>query len=595
MLRNPLQKLGAFADRCEQSLGLLLLLSGVIGAALGIAGATFQGALEPAQLLMGSVTYDPGSTVYGMHMTMFTLVNYVLWPLLALTNSEVVSSIILCALIGIVAMQCLAMAIFIGVRNVYIAFLASIVAALWHLYGYGIAYPILLVGSSHTNGRIGFFFPLFAILLFAFSRIRLAFFLCGLSLLVHPSWGLWIAVCIFLVLVTSYRQVKPLVTARNIGAYFAGVGLSALAIVLHKIIFPIPAVAATTGGEPAARELFYDYIRYWDYHRQRFDNPGILQRELFYAAITLTLSIMIAVRRNTSAGKKLFARIMIVATILSAVLVFIPSWFPPDAFPQSLISLMPGRFINIPLFVAIPMLIGYLLEGKKTIPSLVTAAFCWVAAYYLRRFIPLEIPIPRRELAIVVAALGYAGYAYARKRVLRDSAGSYTWTNRILAPAAFAAVIVSPPYFIWHQIPQIRANFTAVSIPPGVKGKVLATFENYLLQAQSRVPTITPVIDGYAYSKSAALIGLNRELSDIYGVSLANPPRTGNTHRGAIVTSDYEQLWESRSCTDWERLAKKYNFGLIVTPPDLNLQLPRADNDRTWNKFLPHCKPPSAQ
>lgn len=582
-------KVGALADQFESSLGLLLVLSGLLGAGLGVANATFQAPLEPAQVLMGSVHYDPGSSMYGMHMAMFSLVNYVVWVFLAITKSEIVTSVILCALTGAVAMQCVALAIFIGVRNAYISFLCSLFVAYWHLYGYGIAYPIFLAGSPHTTGRIGLFFPAFAILLFAFSRFRLAFFLCGISLMVHASWGIWVAVCIFLVLVTSYKEVKPLVTARNLGAYFGGAGLSVLAVVIHKMIFPIPASAAG-GDKNAARQMFLNYIRDWDYHRQRFDHPGILKRELFYALIAAVLAVIMIRRKNTSPGEKLFARVLVVSTALSIPLVFIPSWFPAEVFPAWLITLIPGRFINISVLLAIPLLIGFLLERTKTIKGLLMIGFCWAVLTYARRFVPLEIPIPDRELGIIVTSIALAGFLYLRKERALPWPTTDRMSNIVLAVAALVGAAAAPPYVVWKAMPQVRANFAAVSIPAGVKGQVLTTFENYLLQAEAGVPAITPILDGYPYAKPAALANLNQELTDIYGVSLLAPPHTRNLHRGAIITEDYAQLWANRSCEQWQSLASQYQFGLIVTPRDFKLQLPRADSDSAWNKFFPRCE-----
>lgn len=580
----------ALVDSHDESLGLLLVLSGFFGIVLGITTAAIQAPLEAAQVLMGAVTYERTSATYAMHISIFTLVNYLVWLFLAVTNSEIASSIILCALMGMIAMQCLTMIIFLGVRNVYLAVLSALPAVIIHLFGYGIAYPIIFMGSPHAYGRVGFFFVLFSVLFLAFGRFRTGFFFSGIALLVHPSWGLWLAVCLLLVLVTGYRYLKPLVNRSNLIAYFSGAGISVVALLLHRFFFPIqtdlpPAYA------PVARELFLNYIRYWDYHRQRFDNPGSLIRELTYATVALVLSIFLFARRNSSIGERVFGHFMIVTTVLSVVFVFVPSWFAPDIFPGALIALMPGRFINVSLFVALPLLLGYVLRNRTTIWSLVSVAIYWAGAYVLVGYSPIHTRIGERELSLMLVAAS-VGIVSLRRRAFFDpivERFERSRTNWLLASAAAAIVLLSPVYVV-RQLPVIRKSFAHVTLPKPIHGRVLTTIDLYMLQAQARVPTMTPLLDGYAHSGAASLIWVDHVMSDIYGFPLSSsPPRAKHLHQGAILTADFQDLWKSRTCAEWERLAAAYNFDLIVVPVTLNLQLSPIDNDSEFNKYRPRC------
>ena len=579
----------AYAHNHRQSLKLLLTGSGIIGVASGIATANWQAPIEAAQVMAGFVSYDPASPVYAMHMTLFTVVNYFLMLLLYLTNSEIIASVVLCAVIGMIAMQVLAAMIFLGARNTYLSIFAAVVAAIIHLFGYGIAYPVIFMGTTHANGRIGLFFAIAAILFLAFSRFRTGFFLCGLALLVHPSWGAWIGLCLFLVLITGFRYLKPLITRQNVLAYAAGVGVSVVMMGIHRILYPI-AVEAT--ADPAAgRHVFVNYIRYFDYHRMRFDNPRWLGRELTYAAVALIVALYAWSRKSESLGEKLFFHFLAVTSVASVVFVFVPSWFAPESMPAWLISLMPGRFINISVFVALPLLLGYVLRDRNTITALGAVGVIWAGLYILSRYSPIHPPVGERELSLLaMAALLLVASRYLDAAV-RPFPSPET-TSALLAMGALSIVVLSPVY-TWKELPRVRSNFARIELPEGIRGKVLVTHDQYLLQAQSRVPTYTPLLDGFAHPGGDILSRVNREMSEIYGVSLSqDPPVAKEFHRGMIQANDYAKTWEERDCTEWARLAAKYELGLVLTPPDIKLRLPRADSDPKYNKYWPRC--PSA-
>lgn len=582
---TKLKSAASLAARYEDSLWLLLGLSGFLGIIWGIATATWQTPIEAVQVMAGLVRYEPSSPVYAEHIRLFTGVNYFLLPILALTRSEMFTSILLCAVIGMIAMQSLALAVFVGVRNVYLALISAVIAVPIHLFGYGIAYPIIFMGSAHANGRLGFFFAVLAVLFFAFSRFRTAFLLCGLTLLVHPSWGVFVGLCLALVLATGYPYLKSLVNRENLLAYFGGVAVSVAVVVIHKIVYPLPRESGV--DLVAARKLFSTYIQNWDYHRQRFSDPGNLIRELSYAAVGLVLAILLFRDKKSSLGEKLFAHVLMAATALGVIFVFIPSWFSPDAFPETLIALMPGRFVNVILFLALPLLVGFLLRNRTTIPGLVTVAAVWALLYLMQRFNPFTVRIGPREFSLMLTALVFAGLRFWKGDSAAKASG-YGFTNLPLA-AGVLALTAYAPFFLIRQLPEMRQSFHRVQVPP-FTGKVLTTIENYSLQAQARVPTFTPLLDGFPHTGAGTLLTVQREMRDVYGIDIGEEsPRAKVLHRGVIVTSDYRSLWEDRSCKDWQLLARQYQLGLIITPSNLVLRLPRADNDPAWNKYYPRC------
>ena len=562
-------------------------LSGILGAIEGISTATWQHPIETAQVLMGLVTYDHSSLPYIYHVSLFSLLNYAGWLFLAVTNSEISSSILLSALLGVVAMQVMAMTAFLVLRNVYVAILITFLLNAIHFFGPGISYPIIFMGSEHSYGRAGLFFAMYAVLMLAFSKYRTGFFLCGFAIGIHPAWGLWLAACLALVFSTRFVKFKWLLTKRNAAFYLAGLSLPLLIFSWQKLHYPIAIDNALVDAD-AAKNIFLNYIRYWDYHRQRFDQFTVLRNGIFYALVTLCVAAFLRYynKKNNANGEALFFSFAIASTLLSLPFVFVPSWFDPGIFPSFLVTLMPGRFINISIFLCPPLLVATLYLCKKeltTVYFMVTILILYAVA---------SARYNNRHAAVLVgfiAGIIWIGqYIYKRADLHpKIYLQIRTWSSFITV----FLVCLSPAYLIFKFHLAEKNNFPQIEIPSNVKGSILTTMEHYLVQAETRVSSITPHIDGYSYiGNPSILLALDRYTSDLYGISIATPPSPNlSLHGSVIFTKDYKNLWKSRTCEEWGALAIQYHFGLILVPADMHLQLQKIDNDPKWNKYSLKC------
>jgi len=586
-----MQYLTQFANRYEKSLTLLLLVSGFFGAIAGVLTATWQVPIETAQVLLGLVSYDHGALPYAYHVTAFSMINHIGCLLLAITHSEAASSILLSCLMGIVVMQTVAMAIFLIFRNAYLAPLLTVILAAIHFMGSGIAYPIIFLGTEHTYGRAGLFFILYAALFLAFSRFKTGFLLSGLTLWIHPAWGLWLNMCLAIVLIVQYRRYGALLTPGNLLSYCLGVGLSITVFLWQKLHYPVN-LAIAPGDASEAKEIFLNYIRYWDYHRQKFANPRILSTGFTYALLTFSLSALFMFRqRDTSIGEKLFYAFVMLSTILASLFVFLPSWFDPRFFPEFLVMLMPGRFINIPIFLCTPMLLGsamlWISGSNRLLPetnrlqvSIVSAALLLSTAVFVERY--------GFKHTILFACLG--GGLFWGIRKLRESHSLSSSLINSSALTACLALASASPLYLGIKLPSIEQRFQKVAVPGDINGSILTTMDNWLLQVKTRVSTITPHIDGYVYLGGNSLIRLNQLAIDIFGISLTTPPPPNlSLHQSVFATADFRNLWESRGCGEWEQLSAKYHFGLILVPATVHLQLQQIDNDPAWHKYRPVC------
>lgn len=585
---KTLLRLFQIADEKQASLGVLLILSGFFGLVFGFTSATWQGPLETSQVLLGWVKYPEGSPYYAYHASIMSIVSYAGALLLKITNSEAVSSVILAIIVGILSLQSLAMLLFLVIRNAYISTAAALVVMRIHLFGFGIAYPIIFMGSAHTMGRIGLTVVILSILCFGFSKWRAAFFLAAFSLAVHPGWGLWLNGCIAIVLLIRFREFKQLFNRPNFFAYGIGLIFFIAVLVGTRLQFPVT-VRPNPGAENTAHQIFLNHVQYWDYHRQAFRHTGNLAREIFHAILALAFAAYFWVSARGRAGLRFFAGIVIVSAILGIVFVFVPSWFRPSVFPPLLIKLMPGRFINIAIFLGFPLLLAHVMKGRRTVESMVWFGVAWGSLMFLSRYLALPMALNPRETSLLLVA-GIAVLLPDNFKLVSHTAG-YSRLNRFVIPF-LTVLIVWSAGFVAQQRWLIASGFSHPMIPPDVRGSVLTTAERYMLQLNVRRPSLTPLLDAYSYTPDAsALLSANQMMRDIYGISLADPPPpTAELHRGLISTKDFADSWARRSCSDWERLSQAYDFGYIVVPGSLKLQLKKMNPETDWNGYYPRCE-----
>jgi hypothetical protein len=584
-----------FDNKTDDSLAMLLLLSGVVGVVLGLLTATWQTPIETSQVLLGLVRHEPTAVPYAYHASVFSVVNYIGCLFLALTDSEVSSSILLAGLMGVLSMQALALVVFFVLRNTYQAVLITGLLGTINYFGTGLSYPILFMGSEHTYGRAGLILVVYAIALLGLARYRLGFFLCGITLAVHPPWGLWLNACLMAVLLFQYGAFKPILNKVNVSFYLSGVLIAVGLFAWQRINFDLN-LAVPAHDPDASRIAFLNYTRYWDYHRQKFSNPSELLEAFTYSFLSLYFVIR-ALKDSSRPPEKLFCYLVAASALLSSVFVFIPSWFDPRHFPEQLVALMPGRFINLTIFLATPLWIGGLAIAVNRSTRSLGFYILIITLSALAVYSAGKGDGARRIAAMMYLTCAAALYVdMARRRfsgaypliTVEHAAGRIPNSRAFAVSVASIALVLS--YYVVRNIDTMRHRFDTVTMPGNFSGTVLVTFDRWLLQMETRQATIVPHIDGYAYLGKGSILALNRLTTDIFGISIADvPSKNLSLHGSVIFTTDYKALWEARKCAEWEVLAGKYKFGMIFTPAHVQLSLPKADKDPLWNKYLPKC------
>ncbi len=135
----------------------LFLITGIIGFILGVIKADFQVSVEAAQVLIGLVNYESSSLPYEYYSHNYSLINYLSVIFLYLSNSEILSSILICGITGCIGMQILGMLLYLITENIWFSILVSLILALKNMFMPGISYGINFLGTPHVYGRLGLF------------------------------------------------------------------------------------------------------------------------------------------------------------------------------------------------------------------------------------------------------------------------------------------------------------------------------------------------------------------------------------------------------------------------------------------------------
>jgi hypothetical protein len=243
----------------------VIILSGLTGFCLGLSNATWQVTVETAQVLTGIVKYPVDNPFYMYHIKVFTIVNHFSALLLYLIGSEIVVSIIISGLLGMISFQAIAVFIFAINRNLYIAVLGVIFIYFGNYIGQGVIYPMDLLGRSGTYGILGLSFIVLVIALIGAKSYKLGLFCLGLAPCVHPPLGVWLFVIMFLSALFQPDFAKR-VLRTNYQYFFAG-----LLIAVSSLIYQLYLMRDLPVIDPEIKKQYLDsFVKYWSYHRKKF-------------------------------------------------------------------------------------------------------------------------------------------------------------------------------------------------------------------------------------------------------------------------------------------------------------------------------------
>ena len=564
-----------------------------ISGALGFVVVAFgfpdwQVAVETAQVTAGIVEYPRGNPFYIYHLKLWTILHQVSALLLRAGVSEITLSVVMSGVMGMVTFQALAMAVYALSRDGVLAITSVIVIIISNTANIGVAYPIALLGTSHTYGMLGLSLVVLVGALLGAGEYGMGLFLLGVAPAVHPSMGVWLALIAAVCFALDPRHTRSVV-AKSWRYFAAGCAVSAVSLAVHLAMSDgIPPVPADVSARYLAA-----FTSFWDGHRQpvAIDHMGV---RLNFGALVLA-SIGLAV-----SPAKFLMRFIAVSAVVGITVVFV-SWIPPDRLPAPLLILMPARILNVNAMLFTAMVIGLIggLRGAAWTgwATVVLAAVLlggrhsMVWEFLQQRGV--DIPPPGLDPigALVVAAVLFVVVALFLR-----------WRSRAVshAGAARPAIVISAVHVVltsavvWVAAGPVRAldehstilrdrtNDLLFRTVARGKGLLLTGGDLHLIQLRTRRPVLLEGggLDGLAYSLEAAP-AMDRILKDVYGVDLFNPPEEAR-FRGTVPPEFNRRVWQGYSPDRWREIKAAYNVTQVLVPSDWALELPITAQSRRY-------------
>ncbi len=432
--RNPYA--GPDSAGQKRAVWLLLALGGAIGFWLGAREATWQAAVEPAQILAGLVEYPRNNPFYMHQSRIWTVLHQLGAICLSCGISERTLSLLTSGILGMFIYQALSMTVFVFSRGLLISLLGPFFVFLSGATDFGATYPILLMGYNHTYGILALAYAVLVLALFGAEQIALGAFLLGFAPAVHPPTGafLWMAVLIGL---AWKKNDSAWIRKRGVAAFFLGTALMVLSLLVHLVIsYDVPGVSR----EVTARYM-NAFIKYWDGHRQPAD-LGSLGAALNFYYLGMGALWLLFSGRKLSRGPEFFLRSTMVMAFLGVCAALL-SHLPPERLPNVFFELMPTRMLNVATFCFMSILIGTLYGRKGSLAVQGVLLIVLADTLYFRVFGTYKIMLVAALLALI---LGILASLKSRPEKRRDAGVAATAMGLLLFPFLTHSLGLSGPY-----------------------------------------------------------------------------------------------------------------------------------------------------
>lgn len=540
---------------------LIVALTGFI-LAVGL-HATWQAPVESAQILAGLVEYHPGNPYHVYLVKLWTLINQAGAVGLYLGLSEINVSILMVGALGALSFTAIALVVLgIGGSAAAAVFTPLLMYQL-NLVGEGAAYPIWLMGTTHSYGILGLSWVLLVTGVFAVGRFRTGAFLAGLAPAVHPSLGAFSLMITVGALAVHHRDIRP--HLKQIGIFFSvGFGLC-----LMSLAWQLYAAQGIPSLDAETKKRYMDsFVANFDYHRAL---GTWLSTPIFLAALTAAVGGFIASRRTAPLGTKIAATAVSLSVLLAAVLAVLSDNIPQLVFLR---VLMPWRYFNLANLAFFPIAMGMLAGShageniyRRLAPVLFIVVGLWPQWPRL-----MENGFPYTLLAIP---------AFLVVANLPSGAGAKVGKGAMALVTAGLAFFLLLPAFANIQSGEYRSagfvdpiNENLFRIAGGRPGLLLTACDLHLTTLFTRRPVLVDggALDFFSYALETGP-ELNRILRGVYGLDIFVPPPPGYRNQG-IITDIHRPLWESRTVDDWLTIRNEFGVTDVLTPADWNLSLP---------------------
>jgi hypothetical protein len=551
----------------------------LLGFALGALFADWQVVVETGQVLAGLVRYPADNPFFIYHVKLWSLLNQACGLLLRLGVSEIVLSVAVSGLLGLLSFQALSLVVYVLSRDALLAVGAAFVIFLSGATNYGVVYPVALLGTEHTYGVVGLTWVVLVAALFGAGRPRSGGFLLGLAPAVHPSLGVWLGVLLGMAGAWNWRETWALVRP-GFKYFLAGGALTALSLAAQFAMMP-----ALPHADPAESLRYLDaFVGFWDGHRAPVDftRAGV---GLNLGALVGSVVWLFRTGRRPSGWSPgssdpgiLLLRFIAVTAVASLALALV-SHLPPSAVPTPLLVLMPSRLLNIDVLIGAALVFGLLGRGAGVRHDAALVAFALLLLFSPRSLLWHFFEPGGSQ---VVAKLGLAlfvGLLIGCMAVIGWMARKRTARAAVLALMATAAGLsfltaLERDRAGRASILRDRTNERVFALAAREPGLLLTGGDLHLIQLRSRRPVLLDGggLDALPYTLEAAP-AMDRILRDVYGVDLFHPPDEARGE-GKVPVAANRAVWEHYEMSRWQEIARTYGVTQVMTPAEWQLQLP---------------------
>ena len=608
----------------------VLALAALIGFGLGLCAPAWHVAVEPAQLLAGTVRY-PVTTPFALYETrVWNVWHQLLAPLLAAGLSERALSVLLSGTttaLGFAAIAGFAQAL--G-ANRQLALAAPLLMLLNQPAQPGFSYPIYLLGEGHTYGMAGLSWLALALAALAAERWRLAGFLVGLAPALHVSLGVWLAIAIGLAALPALPALRPHWRSFASGAAL-GAALCALSVGVHLLLAPSP-----PPSDPASAERYLSaFVRLWDAHRVA---PDLGARPSFMVWCS-ALCALVWLRREPDrlgTGRALALRVLIVCSVVGFVVsIALPQLVIEDV-PKLLLIAMPTRLANLSSLLGIPLALALIHRFRADpLPRLLLLlgmgllALSFGGPVWWRRIdlwttgapvvaiagvVALARSAPQRsgtalvsagllawlglraawrglahpawmglpgELSLDLALAAFIAAWFAFGRRSDDGGGGRSGRALDLAlgagvaaiALAIAATSAAKAPAVWKKLSD-RTNHAVLAQAERGEGLLLVGPGIWMVQLRTRRPLLLDpsALDMLPYVLSVAP-AVDEILREVYGIDFFHPPGQA-LEAGMLPDKPVRELFARRTPEQWREIRARFGVSQLLVQAEWKLRLP---------------------
>lgn len=382
-------------------------------------------------------------------------------------------------------------------------------------------YPYQRWDTEHTLGHYGLLTSLSVLNLILFNRLKIATLIAGLSISVHPIYGI-----LNILMIARFAKVEKSSSSKShhVSTTIFGLSLSFISYAFH-----LAQRSTFLDFENPDSKTLRTYIEIWDFHRR----PNVdFRLSLLISQAAFSVLCLVLLRRipKLLETQIYFFRLCIAISVGSSILYLgntLESLFGTVTafrlFQVSRLTLIPGYLLNSFLaglaIVIITQVVQRMKEKHRFLRTITLDPKVWV---YKKMFLILT-----SFFLAGLTTLGNLSVPFERK------------------------------------CEGLEKKLTLTT----------STTTNIVLR-ECKLPILLDInsFDFISY-ESSNLIKLVDILEGPYGVKFSTLPEEFQ-HKGGLSDLAYRDTWEKRSAEDWQKVGSEFDVGLVIVPETWSLNLP---------------------